>query len=102
MNSNNLITAKEFLEKEIGPEHSCIRERFRNEAYNYYLSEILKKRRKQLKWSQANLAGRLGKKRPYISRIEHGEDLRMSNFLQIAQELGLVFELIAIEAPKNL
>ena len=99
MNSNNIITAKEFLEKEIGPEHSCIRERFRNKAFAYYFSEILKERRKQLKWSQADLASRLGKKRPYISRIEQGQDLRMSNFLHIAQELGLVFELKAIEVP---
>jgi transcriptional regulator with XRE-family HTH domain len=44
------------------------------------LSEILKNRRKELKISQAELANKVGKKRPYISRLENGEDVRISNF----------------------
>jgi transcriptional regulator with XRE-family HTH domain len=47
----------------------------------------------QLKWSQEELAIKVGKKRPYISRVENGEDLRISNFIQIANVLGLNFEL---------
>ncbi len=101
MNSNKLITAAEFLNNEIGPINSPERERFKNEAYAYYLSEILKQRRKQLNWSEADLANRLGKKRPYISRIEQGEDIRMSNFLQIVRELGLVFELKVLDSKTN-
>ncbi|MGB1206001.1 MAG: helix-turn-helix domain-containing protein [Chitinophagales bacterium] len=31
----------------------------------------------------------IGKQRPYISRIENGEDLRLSNLLQISTALGL-------------
>ena len=43
--------------------------------------------------SQEELAIKVGKKRPYISRVENGEDLRISNFIQIANVLGLNFEL---------
>lgn len=91
-----MITASEYLKKEIGKEGSPDREKFRQDSYAYYLSEILKSRRKQLKWSQEELAIKVGKKRTYISRVENGEDLRISNFIQIASVLGLNFELKSI------
>jgi transcriptional regulator with XRE-family HTH domain len=37
--------------------------------------------------SQAELARRLGVKPPHLSRIEHGTDLRLSTFVEIAREL---------------
>ena len=46
-------------------------------------------RRKELHMSQENLAKKIGKKRPYISRIENGEDIRLSNFALVASALGL-------------
>ncbi len=90
---NKIYKASEILNTEIGEEGSEKREKFKEEAYSYYLSEILKTRRKQLKLSQQELADIVGKKRPYISRVENGEDVRLSNFLQIASALGLNFEL---------
>ena len=90
---SKLLTAKEYLSKEIGKEGSKARETFNEKAYSYYLSEILKSRRKELKWTQEELAQKVGKKRPYISRVENGEDVRISNFVQIANVLGLNFEL---------
>jgi len=39
------------------------------------------------------LAEKVGKKRPYISRIENGEDIRLSNFALLATALGLSIEL---------
>jgi len=45
--------------------------------------------------SQEKLAEIVGKKRPYISRIENGEDLRMSNFILITNALNLSFQLTA-------
>lgn len=93
MKLSKMITAKEYLTKEIGETGSPEREKFKEDAYVYYLSEILKTRRKQLKWSQEELAIKVGKKRTYISRVENGEDLRISNFIHIANVLGLSFEL---------
>ena len=91
---SKIYKASEFLNKEVGKEGSEKREKFKEDAYSYYLSEILKSRRKQLKLSQQELANIVGKKRPYISRVENGEDVRLSNFLQIANALGLNFKLI--------
>jgi hypothetical protein len=38
----------------------------------------------------------IGKKRPYISRIENGEDIRISNFALVANALNLSINLTAI------
>lgn len=92
---NKLINGNELLDKEYGKEGSESRNKFKEEAYTYYLSEILKSRRKELKLSQRELAEKIGKQRPYISRVESGEDLRLSNFIQIATALGLNFKLTA-------
>ena len=90
---SKVIDGKDYLDKKIGKEGSIERENFKEEAYTYYLSEILKNRRKELRISQAELANKVGKKRPYISRVENGEDIKISNFLLIANALGLNIEL---------
>jgi len=90
---SKLIDGESYLDKKIGKEGNIERETFKEEAYTYYLSEILKNRRKELKISQEELATKVGKKRPYISRVENGEDVRLSNFILIANALGLNFEL---------
>ncbi|WP_317042265.1 helix-turn-helix transcriptional regulator [Aequorivita viscosa] len=54
---------------------------------------MIKSRRKELHMSQEDLADKVGKKRPYISRIENGEDIRLSNFALLANALGLSIEL---------
>jgi len=93
MKLNKLKTAKQLLDNEFGKEGSKTRKKFKEEAYSYYLSEILKSRRLELKLSQEQLAKKVGKKRPYISRVENGEDVRISNFVQIAMALKLNFDL---------
>ena len=93
MKLKKLTTAKQLLEKEFGKEGSETRKTFKEEAYSYYLSEILKSRRLELKLSQEELAIKVGKKRPYISRVENGEDVRISNFVKIAMALNLNFDL---------
>ncbi len=90
---SGLKTASQILDKKYGVRGTPVRNKFTKEAYSYYLSEILKQRRKELKMTQEELATKLGKKRPYISRVENGEDVRLSNFVQIARVLGLGFDL---------
>ena len=90
---NNLTDAANYLDIKIGKEGSVKRAAFKDDAYAYYFGEVLKKRRKYLKLSQDELAIKVGKQRPYISRIENGEDVRISNLVQIAKALGLSFEL---------
>lgn len=85
--------AKELITERYGREGTEEREKFREDAFSYYFGDIIKNRRKELKMSQESLAQKVGKKRPYISRIENGEDIRLSNFTLVANALGLAIEL---------
>ena len=89
------IKAKDLLAERYGMKGSESREKFREEAYSYYFGEIIKNRRKELNMSQEKLAQAVGKKRPYISRIENGEDIRISNLLLVANALDLSVQLTA-------
>ncbi len=89
------IDAKELLEKRRGKKGSEEREKFREEAYSYYFGEIIRNRRKELRISQQQLADSIGKRRPYISRIENGEDIKISNLLLVADALDLSLQLVA-------
>lgn len=89
------IDAKELIAKRYGKEGSIEREEFRENAFAYYFGEIIKNRRKELHMSQESLAEKVGKKRPYISRIENGEDIRLSNFSLLANALGLSIQITA-------
>ncbi len=87
--------AKELLDERYGKRGTERREKFREEAFSFYFGEIIKHRRKELKMSQNELAERIGKQRPYISRIENGEDIRISNFALVATALDLTIEVKA-------
>ncbi len=89
------VNAKELIEKRYGKRGTESREKFRDEAFSYYFGEIIKSRRKELKMSQDELAQLVGKKRPYISRIENGVDIRISNLVLIANALNLSLQLTA-------
>lgn len=89
------VKAKELIEKRYGKRGTKSREKFRDEAFSYYFGEIIRSRRKELKMSQDQLAELVGKKRPYISRIENGVDIRISNLVLIANALDLSLQLTA-------
>ena len=55
-----LKNANILLDKAFGKEGSESRAKFKEEAYTFYLSEILKSRRKELKMSQQDLADKIG------------------------------------------
>ena len=88
------MKAKDLLAERYGTKGSESREKFRDEAYSYYFGEIIRNRRKELHLSQEKLAETVGKKRPYISRIENGEDVRISNLLLVANALNMSIQLI--------
>ena len=87
------INAQELIEKRFGKKGTESREKFREDAFSFYFGEIIRDRRKKLNLSQEYLAKIIGKKRPYISRIENGEDIRLSNFSLIANALNLSINL---------
>ena len=88
------ISAKDLLDRKHGEKGTSERDAFNEMAFSYYFGEIIKARRKELKMSQLDLAEKVGKKRPYISRIENGEDIRLSNFALIASALGLTIQIL--------
>ncbi|HKL33750.1 MAG TPA: helix-turn-helix transcriptional regulator [Tangfeifania sp.] len=88
-----IYKAKDLLTERYGKKGSESREKFHESAYSYYFGETIRNRRKELKMSQEKLAEIVGKKRPYISRIENGEDVRMSNLLLVANALDLTIQL---------
>jgi ribosome-binding protein aMBF1 (putative translation factor) len=85
--------ANDILTERYGKKGSESREKFRKSAYSYYFGETIRNRRKELKMSQEKLAEVVGKKRTYISRIENGEDVRLSNLLLVANALDLTIQL---------
>tara|TARA_B000000460_G_C21318906_1_gene307727 strand:+ start:339 stop:623 length:285 start_codon:yes stop_codon:yes gene_type:complete len=87
------MNANKILDERFGEKGTKEREQFRDKAFSYYFGEIIKNRRKELHMSQESLAEKIGKKRPYISRIENGEDIRLSNFALLANALGLSIQL---------
>ena len=95
MAMKKLINTSDLLDKKFGKQGSDSRDNFRQEAFSYYFGEIIRNRRKELKMSQSDLAELIGKKRPYISRIENGEDIRISNFALIANALDLNIQITA-------
>lgn len=91
--------ARNLLAAYYGTPGTTSREAFRESAFAMYFGEIIRHRRKELGLSQEELAVIIGKKRPYISRIEKGEDIRLSNFALIANALGLTIRLTEAGSP---
>ena len=97
MKKTKINRAKDILERKYGKEGTSTRESFKSAALSNYFGEIIRNRRKMLKLSQEELARLVGKKRPYISRVENGEDLRISNLLLLSNALNLKLELTEME-----
>jgi ribosome-binding protein aMBF1 (putative translation factor) len=87
-----LIDLNEIIDSKFGEAGTASREAFNHKAFSNYFAEVIKYRRKQLGLTQEDLAQSIGKKRPYISRIEKGEDIRLSNFALVANALNMSIE----------
>lgn len=92
LNTKSFTNAKDWISEKYEKEGTKNSKKFKEEAQNCYYSIILKNRRKELKMTQEDLAKKVGKKRPYISRVENGEEIKLSNLVTIAQALGLSIE----------
>ena len=90
-----LHNVDDLLDSRYGVSGTDSRTAFEERALNWYYSEILKDRRKELRITQRQLADKVGKKREYIALLEKGEtDMQLSTFLNISQALGLRFALL--------
>lgn len=93
--NNGMITnISEQLAKEFGAHGTPERAKFDEEAYAFYTSQVLLDARKSARLTQAELAGRIGADKSYISRIEKGVTVpSVATFYRLVNALGLTVEL---------
>ena len=99
MNTNNqMITdISEQLEKEFGAHGTPERAKFDEAAYAFYTSQVLLDARKEARLTQAELAGRIGVNKSYISQIEKGVTVpSVATFYRIAAAMGRTVELLPL------
>ncbi len=90
-----LISVNAELDAKYGKPGTSSRAEFHEKAMAWYYGEILRKKRKELKLTQMQLAEKTGLKRTYISRIEQGcTDMQLSSLIRISEALGLRFGLV--------
>ena len=85
----NAQTFDELLDAEYGTPGTPERERFDADAAAFCLAETLKEERHKAGLTQQQLAGRIGTKKTYISRLENGKaDVQLNTLYRIFEGLG--------------
>lgn len=85
----NAQTFDELLDAEYGTPGTPERERFDADAAAFCLAETLKDERHKAGLTQQQLAGRIGTKKTYISRLENGKaDVQLNTLYRIFEGLG--------------
>ena len=88
------VSAESVLSQQVGKKGSTKRDDFDAKAKAWFYGELLRERRKELGLTQKELAGKVGRERTYINRIEKGEtDLQLSSFLRIIEALNVKLRL---------
>jgi len=82
-----------ILDRKYGKRGTAARSSFEETAFAAYYSEILRKRRKDLKMTQQQLADKIGRERSYIAHVERGTtDMQLSSFVRISNALGITLD----------
>ena len=85
----DITTFEDHLATQYGELGTKSRDDFEAKAKAFIIGEMLKEERLQANLTQEELAGRIGAKKSYISRIENGKtDIQLSTLFKIF-ELGL-------------
>ena len=94
-NNHQIVDYDTVLDAKFGKEGTPERVRAENEAYAFYMSQILAEARKDMKMTQSELAKKVGTNKSYISKIENGLiEPGVGLFLRIVNALGLKFEIV--------
>lgn len=85
----DITTFEDHLTTQYGVLGTKSRDEFEAKAKAFIIGEMLKEERLQANLTQEELAGRIGAKKSYISRIENGKtDIQLSTLFKIF-EIGL-------------
>ena len=94
-NNHQINDYSAVLERKYGKEGTAERAKFDEEAYSFYISQILLDARKEAKVTQSELAERINVTKSYISRIEKGVMTpSVATFYRIMNALGMRVEVV--------
>jgi len=94
-NENQLTDYDAVLDAQYGKEGTPEKDKFRQEALDFYTSRLIHQARKESHITQQELARRTGTSKSYISRVENGLiEPSAGMFLRIITSLGLKFEIV--------
>ena len=93
-NNHTIVDYSEQLDKTFGKSGTAERNKFDEDAYNFYTGLVLLEARKEAKVTQAELAKKTHTSKSYISRIENGLiNPSAGMFYRLIHALGLRVEI---------
>lgn len=94
-NNHQIVDYDAVLDAKFGKEGTPERMKAEEEAYAFYIGQILLDARKEAKVTQSELARRINSTKSYISRIENGAvNPSVGTFYRIMDALGLRVEIV--------
>ena len=89
MNDNRLTPIEDIITEDIGAIGTPERDQFEIECEAFIIGEQLKEERRRAGLTQEQLAARVGTKKSFISRVEHGHaDIQLSTLVKLFRGVG--------------
>ncbi|MEO1022261.1 MAG: helix-turn-helix transcriptional regulator [Bacteroidota bacterium] len=80
-------TINEHFDQKYGPKGSSSRSDFEHSAEGWFIAELIRKKRKEARMTQQELADKLNVNRTYISKLERAVgDVRVSTLRKVVEE----------------
>ena len=93
-NNHKISDYSAVLDAQYGEKGTAERAKFDDEAYAFYVSQVLLDARKNARLTQEDLAKRIGADKSYVSRIERGVTIpSVATFYRIINSLGLAINI---------
>lgn len=87
MSNSKAKSINEYFDSKYGVEGSPTRMQFEQNAEAWYISELIREKRKEAKMTQQQLADKLNVRRSYISKLERAVgDVRISTLRRVVEE----------------
>ena len=93
-NNHKISDYSAVLNTQYGEKGTAERAKFDDEAYAFYISQVLLAARKNARLTQKDLAKRIGADKSYVSRVERGVTIpSVATFYRIINSLGLTINI---------